>query len=241
MLAVSAALSSLAYAQEAPVDDERARAHYVAGESHFAAERWTDAAREFQQAYALSRRPEMLINLSRAHERAGQLPEAIADLQLLLESYPQTSYRVEAEQRTVVMQAKLDAQPPPALPPVTAAEEPPSAPPPAPEPVRMWPPRWPTLVVGSLAIAAGAAALGTGLRSHALHGDLEERCGDGCPAGFESDRDKGRALSRASTGLMFSSIALAGATAALWVVDYRRDKRMQLGIQGGSAQLRMKF
>ncbi|HVZ35454.1 MAG TPA: hypothetical protein VG963_23665, partial [Polyangiaceae bacterium] len=51
---------------ESPLDDERARAHFVAGESYFAAQRWDDAAHEFASAYEFSRRPEMLINLSLA-------------------------------------------------------------------------------------------------------------------------------------------------------------------------------
>jgi tetratricopeptide (TPR) repeat protein len=227
-----AALVSVGHAQEV-LDDERARAHYLAGESHFAAERWPDAAREFQSAYELSHRQEMLINLSRAHERGGELSAAIADLESLLETFPDTNYRVEAEQRLEVMRAKL--HPAPALPAV-------EAPAPAKQPVKAWPPRWYTLAFGSVAIAAGVASLGTGLRAHALHGDLEDQCpADRCDPGFESARDKGRTLSRVSTGLMFSSIALAGVTATLWVVDYRRDKRMQLGINGSSAQLRMQF
>ncbi|HEX5661324.1 MAG TPA: hypothetical protein VFX59_29245 [Polyangiales bacterium] len=245
MLVASAALMSPPVrAQDAApvVDDERARAHYLAGESHFAAERFRDAAREFELAYDLSHRQEMLINLSRAHERAGDLDKAIADLELLLQTFPGTSYTLEAEQRLAAMRAK---QPVPA--PVAVEEAP--APAPSPEPAsqsalaaRVWPPRWPTLVVGSVAIAAGVAALATGLRAHGLHGDLQDRCpNDLCSSGFEPDRDKGRALSRASTGLLFSSIALAGVTAALWVVDYRRDKRVQLGINGSSAQLRMQF
>ncbi len=246
MVAALAVTSTVAFAQQGGLDDERARAHYLAGESHFAAERWPDASREFEQAYSLSQRPEMLINLSRAHERGGELAAAIADLELLLERFPETSYRLEAEQRVAVMRAKLQAAPPPVPPPVLVeqpvGETQPGPMAAAPPLAKIWPPHLPTLIVGSVAIAAGVAALGTGLRAHGLHGDLQDRCpNDACAGNFESDRDKGRALSRASTGLMFSSIALAGATAALWVLDYRHDKRVQLGFNGSSAKLRMQF
>jgi tetratricopeptide (TPR) repeat protein len=227
---------------EQQLDDERAHAHYLAGESHFAAERWGDAAREFTLAYELSRRPEMLINLSRAHERGGQLQEALADLEALLSSYPETNYRLEAEQRIGVMRAKLEA------PPVEAAVAPPLPPVQLPQETKpvahaaSFMPQWPTLVVGSVALAAGITSLATGLRGHGIYGDLNDRCPhDLCSGAYRDDRDKGRALARASTGLMFSSIALAGATAVMWVLDVKRDQRTRVGTNVSAAQLRLSF
>jgi hypothetical protein len=233
--------------EQRAIDDERARGHYLAGESHFAAERWSDAAREFTLAYELSHRPEMLINLSRSHEREGELAAAVRDLELLLSSYPETNYRLEAEQRVAIMKAKLEAPPPvaPVAPvaPVVVVEAPAPIPAAAPVGAKPWPPRWPTIAVGSVAVAAGVAALATGLRAHSIYKDLDDRCaGSICTGGFESDRDRGRALSRASTGLMFVSIALAGTTAALWVLDVKRDQRsLAVGVNGMGAQLRARF
>jgi hypothetical protein len=234
---------------EEALDDERARAHFVAGESHFAAQRWSDAEREFALAYELSRRPEMLINLSRAHERSGELVAAVADLELLLSVHPETSYRGEALQRLSVMRARLAAAPPPG--PVVA---PASALAPAEVEVAprakaerpIWPPSLPTLLVGATAVAAGAVALGTGLRAHAIYNDLEDSCGTdaSCDPSFVAERDQGRALSRASTALTFASIALAGTAAVLWVFDVKKsDERGHLafGIDGAGARLRARF
>lgn len=250
---VVCALALPARAQES-LDDERAKAHFVAGESHFAAERWTDAEREFALAYELSRRPEMLINLSRAHERGGQLEAALADLELLLRQHPDTSYREEATARMDAMRSKLrDSPPPPASAPPTAmygeaalpaVEGDPQSLAPA---RRIWPPRWPTFVAGGAALVAGAVALGTGIRAHHLHGDLEQRCGTDGQCGdipFESDRDQGRALARASTALTFVSVALVGTTAVLWFYDVKHSGErgaVALGIDGAGARMRARF
>lgn len=244
LFALSLCLASrVAHAQEA-LDDERARAHFVAGESHFAARRWDDAEREFSLAYELSHRPEMLINLSRAHERNGKLVAAVADLELLLSSFPETSYRGEALQRLDTMRAKLAATPPSVAPATPAVER---APAPVPlthlavEPTpasehKVWPPSLPTILVSGAALAVGAAALGTGLRAHGIYNDLEKRCdaNDACDPSFTTDRDHGRALSRASTALTFVSVALAGTAAVLWVVDVKQsDERGQSSLARG--------
>jgi hypothetical protein len=249
----------VARAQE-PLDDERARAHFVAGESHFASERWHDAEREFSLAYELSHRPEMLINLSRAHERNGELVAAIADLELLLSVHAETSYRGEALQRLDTMRAKLAAvpavPPPPEARPVPTTEPAPApatiATPlvePAPVPATkrsVWPPSLPTLLVGGAALAVGAAALGTGLAAHGVYNDLEKRCDAdaACDPSFASDRNHGRALSRASTGLTFVSLALLGTAAVLWVVDVKKsDERGHLafGFDAAGARFRARF
>jgi tetratricopeptide (TPR) repeat protein len=251
LLTFTLALASLqARAQEA-LDDERARAHFVAGESHFAAERWNDAEREFSLAYELSHRPEMLINLARAHERNGELVAAIADLELLLSAHPETSYRGEALQRLTTMRAKLAAVTPPAANTPAPARAPLPSFRAVPEPVRardrgVWPPSLPTLVVGGVAIAAGVVALATGLRAHGIYHDLEKRCdaSGACDPPFAGDRDHGRALSRSSTALTFASVALVGAAAVMWVIDEKKsDGRGDLafGFDAAGARLRARF
>ena len=234
------------------IDDDRAKAHFFAGESHFASERWSDAAREFALAYELSRRPEMLINLSRAHERNGQLTEAIGDLELLIGQHPDNPYRREAETRIAAMRKSLaenPAPPPvvaptpeppaelPALPPVTLAPEP--------EHTRsLWPPSVLTLAVGGVAVVAGVVSLATGLRAHHLYTQLEDHCTDSrCPDGFQSKRDHGQTLSRTSTALTFASVALAGSAAVLWVYEVKREQSnaVSWGIEGAGARMRARF
>src|SRR3989442_1663571 len=60
-----------------------------------------------------------------------------------------------------------------------------------------------TWIVGGAGLALLAAALGTGLGSHAKYEDLASRCGpagDGCPRDFGAERELGRALQQATWG-----------------------------------------
>jgi tetratricopeptide (TPR) repeat protein len=245
------------------IDDDRARAHFFAGESHFAAERWADAEREFALAYELSARPEMLINLSRAQERNGQLAEAIGSLELLIAKHSENSYRGEAEARIASMRKQLAERPPEPAPvvaavPVTEPELEPATPAPLPavtaepEPDTftasdrgIWPPSLLTLGVGGAAVVTAVVALGTGLRAHKLYNDLDSRCDRGrCESPFEDTRDRGQALSRTSTALTFVSVALAGGAAVLWVYDVKKKRDQHpvaLGIDGAGARLRAQF
>ncbi len=227
---------------EVRLDDERARAHFVAGESYFAAQRWADSAREFASAYEFSHRPEMLVNLSLAHERAGEDAAAAADLERLLADHPDTPYRPQAEQRMTDLQQRLAAaatRVPESSAEASTAGQDTLARDAAPR-GSSWPPSWPTLAVGGGALMVAVVALATGLRAHRLYRDLEGRCPDaGCEPGFEGDRDRGRALARASTGLTFTAVALAGAAAGLWVHDVRvRRERVALGFGFGASSFR---
>jgi tetratricopeptide (TPR) repeat protein len=239
---------SKVHAQVLASDDERGRTHFEAGVSYYEQERFDEAAREFREAFQLSGRPEMLINIARALEHAGQIHQAVLSLELLLERYPKTSYRAEAETELARLRP-LDVQgseaaAPPSEP---AAVQPVAAPAPAePAPAepslqpaadereapRFWPPRLPTLIVGTSALAVGIASLGVGLRAHGLYGDLEGRCDGGvCAPAQRDDRDRGQRLARTSTGLSFAALALGSATAVLWVLDVKRAKtRTQLSL-----------
>lgn len=257
-LSLLCGLASSRVEAQRTLDDERAKAHFFAGESYFAAERWSDAAREFALAYELSLRPEMLINLSRAHERDRHLAEAIADLELLIGRHPDNPYRSEAESRIGAMRAELakgpvptaepagtsqaplaQAKPGSGLPAVALDEQPET-----PRHARVWAPSFITLAAGGAALVVGVVALGTGLRAHHLYKQLDSRCPAGaCEEGFESTRGKGQALSRTSTALTFASLALAGTAAVLWVYDVKRERRkaVSLGIEGAGVRLHARF
>jgi tetratricopeptide (TPR) repeat protein len=229
-------------------DDERARAHFVAAEAYYQDGRFSDAAREFEEAYQLSGRPEMLINLARAQERAGELSGAIATLELLLGRYPQTSYRAEAESHLLTLR---EQQPAPVAEPAPVDVAPVAEPgaPVEPEKRKLWPPRWPTLVVGGAALASLLVAVGTGWAAHAKYSDLDDRCpGGACDEPYAHDRDRGQRLSRTSTGFTFAAVALGGVTAALWILDLRSERagaRAQLGVRSSltsyEANLRLSF
>jgi tetratricopeptide (TPR) repeat protein len=236
-----------AHAQVVASDDERGRKHFEAGASYYELGRYAEAAREFHEAFDLSGRPEMLLNVSRAHEHAGELHDAVLALELLLERYPQTSYRAEAE-AVLARLRPLDRAPAVAAPalelapvPQRAARPPESAP--SQEP-RLWPPSTLTLALGGSALATGIVSLAVGVRAHRMHQGLEQRCQDALCSPSERDQlDHGQRLARTSTGLTFAALALASATAVFWVLDVRRERarpRLALGVGRGSchAQLR---
>jgi tetratricopeptide (TPR) repeat protein len=101
VVALSAALAAAVYAPRARAqsDDERARTHFEAGSSYYDQARYDDASREFEQAYALSGRPELLLNASQAHERALHYDAAIAAAERYLAVVPNAADRRTIEDR----------------------------------------------------------------------------------------------------------------------------------------------
>jgi tetratricopeptide (TPR) repeat protein len=95
-------------AQVAPVraqtDDERARTHFEAGRSYYEQAQYEDAAREFQESFDLSGRPELLLNISQARERALQYDDAIGAARHYLELIPKAPDRKTIEDRIVSLQ-----------------------------------------------------------------------------------------------------------------------------------------
>jgi tetratricopeptide (TPR) repeat protein len=95
-------------AQVAPVraqsDDERARTHFEAGRSYYEQAQYEDAAREFQESFDLSGRPELLLNISRAQERALHYDDAIGAARHYLELVPSADDHKTIEDRIVSLQ-----------------------------------------------------------------------------------------------------------------------------------------
>ena len=238
-----------------PEDDARGRAHFSAGQEYYDQGRYPEAASEFSEAYQLSGRPEMLINRARAEARAGMLEQAVQSLELLFERHPQTSYRDEAEAELTALRAQLPHETPapanaqPEAAPAPVAKPAPSAP--SERAPRLWPPRLPTLIVGSVLVASVLVSVGTGWAAHAKYDALDARCrpASRCPddGGRSAEtRDEGQRLARTSTAFTFLSVALGAATALLWVYDVKAQKarksQLALGLaaspMGAGAQLR---
>ncbi len=66
------------------VNEERARAYFMLGRSHYDAGEYAESVEQFEQAYALSPQPRLLYNLYQAHHRLGQLAPAIDYLERYL-------------------------------------------------------------------------------------------------------------------------------------------------------------
>jgi tetratricopeptide (TPR) repeat protein len=91
-------LAPLAHAQS---DDERARVHFEAGRSYYEQARYDDAAREWQQSFELSGRPELQLNISQAQERALRYDDAIAAARQYLTLAPDAPDKKTVEDRIV--------------------------------------------------------------------------------------------------------------------------------------------
>src|SRR4051794_36614658 len=73
----------------APKDDEAMQAaevHYNAAEQYYLRGQYPEAIKEFSEAYRLSKRPELLYNISQSYERNGDLRNARTYLQQYLDS-----------------------------------------------------------------------------------------------------------------------------------------------------------
>ncbi|MBN1653736.1 MAG: hypothetical protein JXA30_08170 [Deltaproteobacteria bacterium] len=96
-------------------DDQRARSHFEAGTSYFQESRFEDAIREFREAYRLSERSLLLINIGLACSHALKFDEAIAAYQQYLENEPEAVDRKEIEARIEHLR-KVSQQVSPSLP-----------------------------------------------------------------------------------------------------------------------------
>jgi len=207
-----------ARAQDGGGRDNQAREHFLVGKRYFEQARYPEAAREFEEAYRLSGRSELLLNLALAEERALDYQASIAALNRYLEVEPATPDRAEIEariERLEVLQAEEAARVRAQAEALAArqGDEPASAGnrqrgdgdggPSTLQWVGMG------LLVG--AGAFGGAALGTGLAAESIYDDLDSaQDADGrIPADRVDDRDRGESLARASTALSFTALGLA--------------------------------
>jgi tetratricopeptide (TPR) repeat protein len=225
-----------AQAQAQATDDERGRTHFEAGRSYYEQARYDDAAREFQEAFQLSGRAALLLNLSQSYERGLHFDQAIAELQHYLQMVPDAPDRKTLEERIHRLEdlrTRLQTQPqaaggqamapqpapgvaPAAGQPAAAeAAGPAAAEQPSHERSRLALPGW--VLVGS----GGAVLIGslvTGLMADSKHSALSRDCNSsaGCT---QSDIDSGKTLSVVSTVLMFVGVVAAGVGATLLVLD----------------------
>lgn len=88
-----------AVSAHAQSDDERARKHFESGSSYYDQARYAEAAREFEASYALSPHPELLLNISRAEERALNYDGAIAAAERYLGTNPKAEDKRTVEER----------------------------------------------------------------------------------------------------------------------------------------------
>jgi tetratricopeptide (TPR) repeat protein len=238
LMIVAVVCAAVAPARAMTEEEERAKAHFLAGQSYYDQASYTDALREFNEAYRISKRPALLYNIARCYEGLDQYGDAVKMLERYLEEDPKTSDRPAIEtrirnlkERQAAAATRIKPRPPsepgdvaqPPRPAPTPGQPQPPAVVPTPAPVAATAPQpapahrkrvW-TWVVGSIGVASLAAALGTGISSQLIYHDLNSKCtNDKCdPAvvpNAQSQIDKGRNLATATDVLWpIGAVALA--------------------------------
>lgn len=225
LLIVALTLSGAGIAQAQESDDELARNHFLAGRSYYSQSRFEEAVREFEEAYRLSPRPPLLLNISRAAERAEDLERAIEALEQYLAVTEDPPDQRAQQQRIQSLRARLEAarSPEPDGSPETdsaGAEETAAGIEPEETDESLS-----GLMVGGLAsfgvALASVAVLGaTGAMAEVHYTRLEEECGAGaCTPNLASVRDEGETFATVSTAFTFVAIGTAILGGVLVLVD----------------------
>lgn len=214
---------------------ERGRVFYDAGQ-------FDQASVAFEEAYRLSGRDALLYNLYLAYRDASAQEKAANALRNYLAKVPNIENRAQLEARLAALEQNLARQreqqtaaattptapveAPAASAPATvpAPTEPDATPAPASRPPRFY--------AGISLAAVGAAAMltsiATGVITKQREKKLQDSCdGRTCDASLEDTATSGKRFARATDGLLFGGIALAGAGAALLVFGglERAEKR----------------
>lgn len=207
VVALGVALPRLAFAQDpdasASVDAE-ARSLFEAGRTAFRDGRFEAARDHFQHAYDLSQRPELLYNIASANDRLRNDAAALADFERYLEEVPDAPNRAEVEARIVALRRVTEDQ--------TTEGDRRGEPVPvgsSGSPTVLW-----TWVSGSVALAAGALAVGFWVAANDQYASLAAGCRALGACSREEVAASGIGTSLDLTNVFFvSSLVLVGVTA----------------------------
>jgi tetratricopeptide (TPR) repeat protein len=213
LLAAVMALSSAALAQTSSNDQEAAKAHFLAGSAYYDQADYTGAVREFNEAYRLSQRPDLLYNIALAYERLERWDDAIGALRHYLRDKPDAPDRETIAGRIETLEKRRDAvQPSPvAVPLVTTA--------PRPRHVA-------SFVVGGIGLGALAASIGTGATALSFKSDLDAACrNQRCPPSAQDKIDTGGRLAIATDVLIAVGAVAVVVGIVLYVAEGRTHRR----------------
>lgn len=226
-------------------DDERAKAHFRVGQSLYDAGRFNEAAEEWQKAFDLSQRSELLYNIYVAYrDGATSNDKAVAALQRFLElGQMDATRRLQLEARLGAMQEALARNAAPA--------------PVEPEPAPMEPTPAPvattedsggsSLVVPIVVMATGGVFLAVsafaGLRAIAIESGLEDDCmpNNVCPANVDlkSERDKGKTFVTINT--VTGIVGLAGVATGVVLLLLNMNDNESADTTGEASASRVSF
>jgi tetratricopeptide (TPR) repeat protein len=87
-----------------PQDLELARAHFKTGEIYYERGRFPDAAREFEEAYRLSSKSDLLYNMGKSYDGAGDHARALDAYRRFLAALPSSTDRPAIERRVAALE-----------------------------------------------------------------------------------------------------------------------------------------
>jgi tetratricopeptide (TPR) repeat protein len=217
--------------------DEEARKHFQIGKLLLDSGRFQEAIAEFEAAYKLSGRPQLLYNLYVAHRDAGNVDQAIEALRGYLEKVPDAPDRLNLTARLAALEEQQKRQREQEERARLATEE--AAQAKAEVAKRTYTVTehsavpWivmgigGALVVGS--VGTGVAALG---KSH----ELKDKCFDAnsCPRSQKDNIDKARALSTTTDVLWITGSAAVVTGFVLWVTGVL-DTERQVPVTAGAS------
>lgn len=113
--------------------DEQAHLHFQVAAQYYQEADYESALREFESAYRLSQRPQLLYNIALCQQQLGNLDEAVSTLERYLAEVPDVENRPLLEQRLANLRARRDRQQQTGTDPgEESTEEAPQTPPPPP-------------------------------------------------------------------------------------------------------------
>lgn len=208
--------------------DTEARARFRVGQSLYESGRFAESAREFEGAYELSHRPELLFNVYVANRDDNNLEKAVPALRAYLAAMPETlPNRINLQARLEAMEATLGERAAAAqasqqqAAEITAAQERAAAAEAAqreaereaqPPPDRGFQLSIPGVIIGGVGVAALAGGLIVGALALGKVSDLEAMCPDDrCPPEASDTFDSAQTLVTTADILIIGGAVLAAA------------------------------
>lgn len=201
--------------EERDLADAQARAHFRAGRSLYDLGRFAQAAQEFESAYRLAQRPELLFNAYVAYRDANDLAGAVRSLGAYLDLVQDAPDRVNLQARLASMSEALEQQRAREAE-LEAERNRPAQPPPAPE----GPAVWPWIVMGT-GVAMVVVGIVTGVAGLTEADALASLCANNLclpSVGLDERRSTVEALGITTDVLLFGGGAIAVAGLVLGIV-----------------------
>lgn len=202
--------------EERDLSDEQARLHFRAGRGLYDAGRFAQAAAEFEEAFRLSQRPELLFNAYVAFRDANDLEGAVRSLGAYLEQAQDVADRVNLTARLESMTQALEERRAREAEVEEQRRRAEAAQPQQASSGEVWP--WIVMGAGAALAIGGAVTGGIALSETDA---LVAECEDGqCDAGVDLDGRRGsvRALAITTDVLLFGGGAIAVAGLILGIV-----------------------